>query len=269
MSRSIPQAELDAAIAYESLMVPALLGPWCSTVADAANLAAGQRVLDIACGTGALAREAADRVGVTGAVSGLDLSGGMLAVAKRLAPDLEWREGAAESLPFPDDSFDRVISQFGLMFFRDRPAAVREALRVLHPEGRLAMAVWNSLGNIPAYADEVELLERCAGRAAADAVRAPFVLGDTRELAELFRDAGAASVAVGTSRETARFPSIRAMVEADLRSWLPLMGVVLAEERIADILEQAEEVLRPYVDTDGTITFQTSAHIVVARTESA
>ncbi|HEX7060379.1 MAG TPA: methyltransferase domain-containing protein [Woeseiaceae bacterium] len=265
MSQPIPQAEIDAAIAYESLMVPALVGAWSPKVADAAGLAAGQRVLDVACGTGVLAREAADRVGISGAVTGLDANAGMLEVARRLAPDLEWHQGTAEALPFPDGSFDRVVSQFGLMFFPDPAAAIREALRVLSPGGRLVFAVWNSLLNNPAYADEVELLEQYAGRAAADAVRAPFVLGDSRELAELFRAAGAASVAIATDREMARFPSVRVMLEADLRGWLPLMGVVLAEDQIAEILQRAEEVLRPYVDTDGTAAFNTSAHIVVAR----
>lgn len=265
MSQPIPQAEIDSAIAYESLMVPALVGPWSPKVAAAAGFAAGQRVLDVACGTGVLAREAADRVGISGAVTGLDANAGMLEVARRLAPDLEWHQGTAEALPFPDGSFDRVVSQFGLMFFPDPGAAIREALRVLRPGGRIVFAVWNSLLNNPAYADEVELLEQSAGRAAADAVRAPFVLGDAGELAELFRSAGATSVALATDREMARFPSLRVMLEADLRGWLPMMGVVLAEDEIAEVLERAEEVLRPYVDTDGTAAFTTSAHIVVAR----
>ncbi len=268
MNEPIPQAEIDAAIAYESLMVPALLGPWAPKVADAAGLAAGQQVLDVACGTGVLAREAADRVGISGAVTGLDVNAGMLEVARRLAPDLAWQQGDAGALPFPDRRFDRVVSQFGLMFFPDPAAAIREALRVLRPGGRLAFAVWSSLSSNPAYADEVELLEQYAGRAAADAVRAPFALGESRELAELFRAAGATSVAVATDRAMARFPSVRVMLEADLRGWLPMMGVVPEEEAIAEILERAEEVLRPYVDADGTAAFSTSAHIVVARPDA-
>lgn len=262
MSEATLQVQIDAANAYEALMVPALFGEWVSKVADAAQIRPAQRVLDVACGTGVLGREVAARTGPAGVVVGLDPAPGMLEVAKRLAPTLAWRQGVAESLPFPDRSFDAVVSQFGLMFFADRRQALREALRVLVPQGRLAVAVWNSLDNIPAYAAEVALLERVAGEQAADALRAPFVLGDRDDLAALFADAGIASVEVATRHATAQFPSVRVMVEADLRGWLPAMGVVLPEERIARILDEAEEVLRPYITPGGAVVFDTSAHIV-------
>jgi SAM-dependent methyltransferase len=80
-------------------------------------------------------------------------------------------------LPFADQSFGAVVSQFGLMFFDDRSEALRQVTRVLRPEGHLAIAVRDSLDSMSAYADEVALLERHAGVSAADALRAPFVLG--------------------------------------------------------------------------------------------
>lgn len=243
-------------------MVPALFGQWSSKVADAAQIGPGHRVLDVACGTGILTREAASRTGPAGFVAGVDPSLAMLEVAKGLAPAVEWRQGVAESLPFPDESFDAVVSQFGLMFFTDRLEALRQALRVLTPKGAVAVAVWDSLENMPAYATEVMLLERLAGRRAADALRAPFVLGDRDDLLTLFADAGVASVEVTTDRGMAQFPSVRVMVEADLRGWLPVMGVVLPEERIARILDEAEHVFGPYVTTDGTVAFDCFAHIV-------
>ena len=147
------------------------------------------------------------RVGPDGSVAGLDVIPGMLAVAKRLAPSIEWRVGAAESLPFKDQSFDAVVSQSGLMFFRDQPAALREMLRVLVRGGRMAVAVWDSLRHSEAYPIEVALLESLAGQRAADALRAPFSLGDRTALIALFRDAGVASVEVATERGTARFPA--------------------------------------------------------------
>lgn len=262
MNITASNEEIAAATAYENLHVPALFQQWAPRVVETAAIQSGHRVLDVACGTGVLAREAALRLGDNGFISGIDAGPGMLAVARQLAPSIEWREGAAESLPYEDDAFDAVISQFGLMFFQDRPAALREMLRVLVAGGRFAVAVWESLENSEAYPIEVELLERLAGQRAADALRAPFVLGDRTELINLFRDAGLDSVEIATHHGTARFPSIRIMVEADLRGWLPVMGVVLTEAQIEEILREAEDVLGKYVTAEGTVEFDTPAHIV-------
>jgi len=198
VSETSLQSEIEAAAGYEDLLVPALFRQWVGAVLDAAQILPGHRVLDVACGTGVLAREAADRVGFAGYVAGVDPDRGMLAVAERLAQTPEWRQGTAESLPYPEECFDVVVSQFGLMFFADRRKALKEMLRVLTPQGRLAIAVWDSLENVPAYATEVALLDRVAGASAANAVRAPFVLGARRALLTLFEGAGVSSVAIET-----------------------------------------------------------------------
>src|SRR5262245_60940676 len=100
----------DAARAYEALFVPALFQQWPPVIAELAQIRPGERVLDVACGTGVLARHAAQCVGPGGQVVGLDPNPGMLAVARENAPAIEWQQGVAESLPFPDGSFDAVVS---------------------------------------------------------------------------------------------------------------------------------------------------------------
>jgi SAM-dependent methyltransferase len=197
-------------------------------------------------------------------VGGLDPDAGMLTVAARLSPTIEFRQGVAESLPYPEQSFDAVVSQLGLMFFRDRTRALGEMQRVLRPGGRITVAVWDALENTPAYAAIVDLLERIAGSRAADALRAPFALGDRSELARVFANAGVADATITTCTGASRFPSIRRMVEADLRGWLPVMGVVLTDEQIARILEEAEHVLRDYRTASGEVRFDSPAHIVAA-----
>ena len=132
------RATRSPAEVYEEFFVPALFQQWGSVVADAAGIGPGQRVLDVACGTGVLACVAADRVGLGEMVVGLDPNEEMLAVARRKSARIEWRDGQAESLPFPNESFDAVVSQFGFMFFQDQRAALREMMRVLQPGGRLA-----------------------------------------------------------------------------------------------------------------------------------
>jgi ubiquinone/menaquinone biosynthesis C-methylase UbiE len=127
-----------AAEVYDEFFVPALFLAWAAEGADAAELAPGDRALDVACGTGALAREAAERVEPGGSVAELDRNEGMIAVARRKSSDIEWRIGQAEAMPFADGAFDAVVSQFGLMFFEDRIGAITEMWRVLRPGGRLS-----------------------------------------------------------------------------------------------------------------------------------
>ena len=265
MDDSRLQAEVAGARAYEELHVPALFSEWTARVLDAAEVAADARVLDVACGTGVLTRAAAMQVGAPTSVVGVDPNPGMLTVARQLNDEIDWRQGTAEALPCDDSSFDHVVSQFGMMFFVDRSRAIEEMLRVLVPGGRLAIAVWDSLENSPAYSREVELLDRMAGSAAANALRAPFVLGDRGELRALVEDAGALDPKAITPMGRANFPSIRSMVEADLRGWLPVMGVDLEEDLIQAVLAEAERELADFVAPGGRMEFDSPAHIVSAR----
>ena len=256
--------QIAAAAAFEDVFVPALFREWGPRLASAARVGPGDRVLDVACGTGVAARAAAEAAGPSGAVFGVDINPGMLAVAARAAPAITWREASAESLPFPDRSFDAVVSQFGLMFFADRDGALREMWRVLRPGGRLAVAVWASLEETPAYAIEVDLIERLGGRDAADAIRAPFVLGDRDRLAELLLEAGIPDAIVTTVPGTGRFGSVRTMLEADLRGWLPIVGIRLEEAVIAAIVGAGEVELARFVAADGSVEFAAPAHIATA-----
>jgi ubiquinone/menaquinone biosynthesis C-methylase UbiE len=132
----------SAAELYESFFVPAIATPVSAELLRVADLRPGERVLDLACGTGVITRAAAERVGPTGSVTGLDLAPDMLTVATRTpaggAP-ITWHQGDAASLPLPDRSYDVVLCQMGLMFMEDRAAALTEAHRVLAPSGRIVV----------------------------------------------------------------------------------------------------------------------------------
>ena len=249
----------SAAEVYEKFFVPALFAEWSPRLCDAAGVSDGQRVLDVACGTGSLAREAARR----GAqVVGLDRNAGMLAVARRSAPAIEWREGRAEALPFDDRAFDIAACQFGLMFFEDRAKALTEMMRVLKPGGRLVVAVWDSLERTPGYRAMVALLERLFGAQTADLLRAPFVLGEPEELRGLFEAAGIADLRVETIVGEARFPSIEAWVRTDVKGWT--LADAIDEAQYAELQKAAQKELQEFAAADGGVRFDSPAHVVTA-----
>lgn len=254
------QLTSSAAEVYEEFFLPALFQGWPPHVLAAAGIQAGDHVLDVACGTGVLARAARKQVGSGGSVTGLDFNEGMLQVARREAPGIDWKHGRAEALPFEDACFDAVVSQFGMMFFEDQPAAVREMMRVLRPGGRLVVAVWGSLQDTPGYAAQADLLRRLFGEPAAESLYAPYALGDPERLREIFARSGFPQVQIETKVGTARFPSIQDWVFTDIKGWT--LADQLSDEQYELLLEEAESALRKFVKPDGTVAFEAPAHIV-------
>ena len=176
---------------YESYMVPALFGPWAALLIDAADPKAGERVLDVGCGTGVVARQVASRLGTSGAVTAIDLSPHMLAVANAAAARdgvvVDWRVGNAERLPFPERSFDLVLCQFALMFFTDKVAALSEMARVLRHGGRAVVSVWQGLERHPFYQTLHDVIQRRLGVSALQQI---FSLGSPNELRGLLQRSG-------------------------------------------------------------------------------
>lgn len=248
---------------YDQQFVPALFRPFSSAVADAARIGAGQRVLDVACGTGVLACCAAERVGSVGSVVGLDASPEMLAVARRKQVAVEWVDGRAEALPFLDASFDAVVSQFGMMFFDDRAGALREMYRVLRPGGRLAVAVCDAVDRSPGYAALATLLQRLFGDRVADAFRAPFVIGDEPLLRSLSEQAQLPDAMVETHVATVRFASIDALVSTE-RACVWTLGGLLDDAQFGRLLAEARRVLERFVQSDGTVAFEMPALLITA-----
>jgi SAM-dependent methyltransferase len=255
------QVSTDAAEVYESCFVPAIFGAWAGPVADAAGIATGERVLDVGCGTGVLAREARRRVG-RGRVVGLDANEGMLAVAARTEPNIEWRQGDAAALPFEDASFDVVASQFALMYFPDRATSLSEMWRTLAPGGRLAIAVWAPIGRARGYQILVDLATRQCGGEAADVLAAPFVLGDQAELAKLFVDSGISEANVTLHEGSIRFPSVKEFIRVEIQG-SPLAEMV-SDDAMETLAAESERALAEFVVPSGEIVMPMDAHVVTA-----
>lgn len=211
------QVSGTAADIYEALFVPALFAQWPPVVLDAAEVGQRDSVLDVGCGSGVLARSARQRVDDQGSVVGIDPNEGMLAVARRSDPRVRWENGYAEQLPFPDGTFDRVVSQFAVMFFNDAAQAVHEMIRVTAPGGRVVIAAWAGLEHNEVYARLADLVDELFGPAAGAAIRAPFALGDVAALRTLA--GGRPGADVTQHAGVARFPSLERWLHTEIRGW--------------------------------------------------
>lgn len=256
---------------YARHLVPAIFAPWAPLLVEQAALRAGQRVLDVACGTGVVTRLAALHTGPTGNVVGVDLNPGMIAAARALpasegAAPIAWREGDAAALGFVDASFDAVLCQLGLQYFTDRPRAAREMARVLAPGGRLATLVWRALDHSPGFVALAGALERHVGAAAAAVMRAPFAFGDATDgLHALLTQAGFRTIHVRFDVHMVRFASVRAFVLYQVAG-SPLASHVAQVDDAAReaMVGEVTAAMQAYTDSEG-LAFPIEGQLLVAK----
>jgi SAM-dependent methyltransferase len=250
---------------YEQHMVPAIFARWAPELVDAAGVGTGDCALDVACGTGAVARLLAERVKPTGRVVGLDINPGMLAVARLAAPsqNIEWLEGSAVKMPLPDGTLDAVVCQQGLQFFPDKPAALSEMRRVLKRGGRLALSCWRSVEHTPGYLVLEQALARRVGPE--KAALPPFSLGDAGAIRGLVVGAGFREVKLRAEAKMMRFRSAEHLVRAVVGGAPAMMGALTGQgEGVLDaIIAEVTEATKHYVDDEGWATPAVS-HIVTA-----
>jgi ubiquinone/menaquinone biosynthesis C-methylase UbiE len=255
------QVSNTAAEVYEEFFVPALFAQWAAPMLDAVDARLGEHLIDIGTGTGVLARAALRRVGPTGSVIAVDPNEDMLAVAARLAPELDARRGVAERLPVADDETTCTTCQFALMFFEDRVRAVSEMARVTRPGGRVAVATWAAIEESPGYAAMVDLLGEVLGGWAAEALRAPFCIGSADELEALLR-ASLGDVVVKRRAGYARFVSLEEWLHTDIRGWT--LSEDVDDEQFERLRRAATERLAKFVGVDGVVSFAAPALIATA-----
>jgi len=258
------QVTRSAAGIYHEFFVPALFGRWTDRIANAADVQKGQHALDVACGTGILARELDNRTGTNGRVCGIDINREMLDIARAISPKIDWREAAAESLPFEDASFDRVVSQFGLMFFEDRGQSMREIRRVLKPDGRVVVAVWGPLSKSPGYAAMYALLRRLFGDEIAAALNAPFVLGERHTFLTELRKSGIEDWSIETAIEDVCFPSLHDWLHTEIRGWT--LSNTIDDDGFARFEQEANAELAPFENPQKSVVFPIQALIATAKT---
>ncbi len=235
---------------YERFFVPAIAGPVSADLLRAAELQPDDRVLDVGCGTGLIARRAAATVGDRGSVAGIDVSADMIEVAESLAvgdgAPIEWHQGDAASLPFPDGSFDVVLCQMSLMFVEDRQAAMSEMHRVLAQGGRVLISTPGSIQ--PTFELMEQAIVEHISPDLAGFVRMVFSMDDPAVHDELLREAGFDEVESTTYTATLDLPSPAEFLWQYIN--LTPMGPFVADapETARDALEaQVVKTWDPYV----------------------
>ena len=267
-SESFGAAAQSSMHVYEEVMVPRMFTPWAQLLLDELALSAGERVLDVACGPGSVARLAAARVGVSGRVVGCDLSSAMLAIAAAKPPvggggRIDYHEASAERLPVDDDAFDVVTCQQGLQFMPDRPAALSEMRRALRPGGRIGIAVWSEIDRSPALLALADALEEVAGAELAERYSTgPWGFPDGGLLAQLIEQGGFDDVSVSTRTLPVTFEGGAAQLVSTLAA-TPLADEIdrLSPERRRRLLELVADATG-----GGPISSQLESNVALAHT---
>jgi SAM-dependent methyltransferase len=259
---------------YETYFVPGMFRPLTRAVLPLAGVKEGERVLDLACGTGIVARQLAPVVGASGRLVALDLRQAMLDVASKLTVPygaaIEWTQGDATRLHLGSDAFDVVICQQGLQFFPDRPAALSEVKRVLRDDGRVVLALWDALEKQSMWREvlEVELRHFAAlGVPAADAVT-PFSLNDEDKVRALLEGAGLRDVTIAHETIEADFAA-EGLVAISAKAYAAVMPQIakdpVAFQAYVDaVVRDADDIVKRFT-TDGRARFPMQTLLVTAR----
>ena len=258
---------------YERYIVPALSAAKAQELVTLVALKTGERILDVACGTGVVTRQAAQAVGPTGEVIGLDVNDGMLRMARTIsAPDgasIVYRVGSVMAIPFPEATFDVVLCQYGLEFFPDRSQGLQEMGRVLTPAGRLGLRVWRALEHQAFHMAVFAALDRhlWGGQnvLSRTGFAQPFSLWGAEELRALVGAAGFRDIDVRVSKVPIRLASDHAAILGYL-SALPIGSEIAAMEETArtTMLHEVMTALHSFVEKAGFV-IPAECHVVLAR----
>lgn len=272
-----------AAEIYEQRLVPAMFEPFARDLIRLCNISRSDSILDVACGTGIVSRLAIDYLDVTlGKVVGVDINPMMLNVARHRSAgkDIDWKEGSAISLPFPNEFFDVVVCQQGLQFFPDRLKALREMNRVLVGAtrnrgdkdcgyGRLVLSVWTSIKDSPGFSILERLLQETISHEVATIMQLPHSLSNTSELVSIVRAAGFGKILSKEVTKTISFPSVEEFVVGFTNGSM-LASYFSDKKKVDDIsrnklLKGARHELSQFVDEhSGKLSFPISTRLIFA-----
>jgi ubiquinone/menaquinone biosynthesis C-methylase UbiE len=252
---------------YERVLVGPLFRPFAEQLVARVGPTHGDSVIDVACGTGIVARVARERLGPGARIVGVDVVPAMLAVAASVDPTIDWRQGNATSLPVsaPED-FTVLTCHQGLQFMPDKPAAIREMRRVLAPGGRVAIATWRTLEDTPGVRELNAVAERHLGRI----VDTRHSFGNAAALNTLLADAGFSDISVGTLAHDVQFAdgALFARLNAMAVIGMTERGRAMSEAERGDLAGRIAAESQDVIDRaakDGMFVLPLAANIAIAR----
>ena len=260
--------DTTAGEAYEKHMVPGMFVRWTERAVNLAGLQPGEKVLDVACGTGIGARVAAKKIGRKGKIVGLDLDPGVVEVARRLAEAggtlIEWHCASALEMPLPDAEFDVVFCLQGIQFFPDRVAGFAEIRRVLKRTGRLVATLWGPIESNKGHQAIVRALEDQKVDAAPAKKACSFA--DPAEIRDAAARAGFGSIEIRTEDGLTEYSSFESFVEGiTVGSPSTRRAIQLLSDAGRDrFWVEVRAALTPYL-VKGRLAYPMRTHIVVAR----
>jgi ubiquinone/menaquinone biosynthesis C-methylase UbiE len=206
----------SAAATRQERMDPAMYTPWARMLFGVGPVRAGLSALDVGCGTGALTRVLAERVGITGMVAAVEPDPELLKLSQECSsmeadlssPDVDWQNADPAALPFANETFHGVFSQFSMWRWADPVAVMSEIKRVLRPQGTVALATWGPIEESLPFAVLAKLVERHIGKTAAKQIRMPYATAPMETLGTLLQQAQFREVMVQTRTVQAKFASM-------------------------------------------------------------
>ncbi len=247
---------------FENVLVPMIFRPWAEDLLDRVPLSGNDRVLDVGCGTGVVARLARERIGPKADIQGVDLSALMIGKARSIAPDIAWHEAGAEKMPLPDGAFDVIVCQQAFQFFPDREAASREMRRVLDKGGRIAVSTWRPIEECPLFYG----LDQAATRLFGPRLDRRHSFGDGDAIASILGGAGFQKSDAQVITRTEHIPDARTFVRFNLGATYPPINQMSAAEEEAAIdamVREASDTLNQFAEGRG-LAHPMKANLVTA-----
>jgi len=260
-------SNLTFAEMYERFLVEPLFRPFAEQLLERAQPTANDSVLDIACGTGIVARLARKKLGAATKVVGVDVSEPMLAVARGIDPTIDWREGNATALPVAaDEQFSIVTCHQGLQFVPDKAGAVREVRQVLRAGGRVVVGTWLSIEDIPFVSD----LDTIARQQLGPFTDSRHSFGDGEALSALLSDNGFRDATVEAISHDVMiadgplFARMNAMAVVGMSPKGKALDDAGRGQLAGEIAAASMDILKRYT-RDGTLTFSLTTNVATAR----